>query len=127
MIKPGKPITINKSIADTTTTIVFRNEELILTQVSSKSYGHKLKVINDVWGIMYLEDYGLYDSFTTRKVLIEKNESFSYLYWYYNFYEPVEIIGKGSEIEKYKEMFFYIQLLSDTYTPEKTLILRRKS
>lgn len=127
MIKPGRVIQTAGQIAEKTSSILFDDEELILTEVSYKSYGHKIKVINNVWHIEYLEDYEYFKEYVTRKVLIEKTKKFSYLYWYYHFYEPIEIIGKGSELEQYKKLFSVIRKdYGGVFAPETTLVLKRK-
>jgi len=129
MLRLGKPITIATQIVETTASIIFKNEEIIITKIDEKSFGHFFKkrtIQNEhVWSIYYLEDYEYFNLSRTRTILIEKYQKKGHLYWHYDFYEPVQLIGKGSELDGYEEMFSELLERNSIFTPETTLILKR--
>lgn len=126
MIKLGNPILVSDKIADTTAVIIFNNEELIITEVGNDSYGHKLfKSQNELrWTVKYFIESNI--CFQTRDVLFEKyKKKLGYFYCNYDFYEPVKVLGKGSELKGYEELFYELKERNSIFTPEKTLILKR--
>lgn len=125
-------IIVSEHIVDTTAVIEFDGEELILTEISIKDYAHTIHLYErnnvSVWTIMYLRDDNYFNEFVTRKILFEKTQHIKYCWfnWHYDFYEPVEIVGKGNQVWKYKQLFIDIANNGGTFVPEKTLLLRRK-
>ena len=128
-------IVVSEDIADTSCVIIFDNEELILTEIDIKQFNHSIRKndsIQDghefVWSLYYHVDANYFNENLTRNVLIEKTYPiYAWLYWKYNFYEPIEIIGKGSDVPKYENLFSEIKANGGTYIPEKTLILKRSN
>lgn len=136
MIKfSNNTIEVDRSIVTTTTMVDFFDEELILTEISIKDFGHTIFKSNseDIphrYYIKYHRDDNYFSPIFSRKVLIEKKTNlYSWLHWNYNFFEPIEIIGKGCELKQYELLFLFLANNSsnNSFTPETTLILKKKA
>lgn len=122
-------IQVSREIANTTSVLIFDNEEIILTHINKKHFGHIITKNNDQergWSINYLINNDKYN-ILTRNIIIEKEEKKCYFGCHYTFYEPIEIIGKGNELPQYENLFKKLENLGSIYTSETTLLLRRKS
>lgn len=128
-------IEVDRSIVETTTIVDFFDEELILTEINIKDFGHTVfksnaENIPHRYYIKYHRDDNYFSPIFSRKVLIEKKTNlYSWLHWNYNFFEPIEIIGKGCELKQYELLFLFLannnRLSFNLFTPETTLILKR--
>jgi hypothetical protein len=124
-------IRLDEKISHITAIVIYNNEEIILTDIDIITFNHKIKthIIDNtqVWAIRYFKDDDYFNKALQRYVLFEKtHDRYVWFVWQYNFYEPIEIIGKGSEIQKYEKLFLEIKENGGTFVPERTLLLRRK-
>lgn len=124
-------ILVDNNIASTTTMVDFYDEELILTEINAKDFGHSIfeSTYKDriKYYVKYHRDDNYFSPILFRKVLIEKKLNlYIWLHWQYNFFEPIEIIGKGSELKKYESLFQFLNHTDFNFKPETTLILKKK-
>ncbi len=125
-------IIVSSNISKTTAVIIFNDEEIILTEVDATTFNHTITSYtndnNQVWTIRYFKNDNYFNDALQRHVLFEKTHvRYGWFSYYYDFYEPIEIIGKGSEIIEYEKLFLEIEQAGGTYIPEKTLLLKRPS
>ena len=129
--KLGEPILVHKEIANYTAVIIFEGEEIILTKINIKEFNHKVIHYPELesWSIYYYIDDNYFSEKLTRYVLFEKTHKiYCWFYYQYNFYESIEVIGKGSEVNGYEKLFAELKTFepeTTTFEPETTLILRR--